>query len=96
MQAVKRLSAIVAIAALYAVSGTLLYRARASGVSPALHSDWLVFGVPALLAFVAFGAAFWRDRQPPRRLVTVGAIAAGLTIATAFAYLFFAFNYYGT
>jgi hypothetical protein len=50
---------IVAIELLYCILGLLLYRWRVIHHTRASDSDWIVFFVPACLAFIANTIVFW-------------------------------------
>jgi hypothetical protein len=92
---------LLGIGALHSVAGFLLYRARVLDKHPALHSDFIVFGLPALGAFLLYCMA-WRSagvlsqRQAAARTAGILAIAA-ISVLFSFAIsIILPFATYGT
>jgi len=88
------------IACLHCFVGVLVYRGRVVGKVPLLDSDFLVFVLPALLAAIGYGIAYWSTGVLHTRLVARLMSMVGISIvATVLSFLGFmliGFNRYGT
>jgi hypothetical protein len=89
-----------AIACLHCLVGVLMYRGRVVGKVPFLESDFLVFALPALLAAIGYGIAYWSTGALHTRLVArlmslvgISVVATGLSF---WVFMLIAFNKYGT
>ena len=91
---------IVAIGCLHCIGGVLLYRGRVVNQLPMLESDLLVFDLPALIALIAYGIAFWSNgflrAKPALRIVIMLGVSLLATCLSSWLFMLIAFNKYGT
>ena len=80
--------------------GFLLYQGRIQNKHSLFHSDFVVFGLPMLLALCAY--TFLIRREVISRLSTASPTSIGLALAliptaiSSIVFLYIAFNRYGT
>jgi len=96
----KQLLVVLSIAAAYVVTGIVLYRQRATSVAKVWDSDFLVFALSSVIAFVAFTSVLWPRGTPPSSAVGAKvravALAALATAISCWVYISIAFTRYGT
>jgi hypothetical protein len=95
------IAAIVAVVVAHSALQFWLYRERVVSRSSIAQADWIVFGLPNLLAMLAFAVIFWALVRREKWAVTWKfALVIALTITaifiSAFISLFISINTYGT
>jgi len=90
----------VVIGCLHCVVSVLLYRGMVVNQLPILQSELLVFGVPSLIALIAYGTVFWLSgflqAKPVLRLAIMLGFSLLATCLSSWLFMLVAFNSYGT
>ncbi len=91
---------ILIVAVIYVLASAVLYHAGVKNVSPVFHNDFVVFGIPAVLALDGFVYITWKAMPIQfglaRRLATVLLLSVfALVVSWCFAG-FIIFNLWGS
>ena len=90
----------IVIAILHCGIGLALYRGRAHNAAPIFQSDFIVFIVPILIAFVLYCLVFWSSffwqSKPVVRYVVMCCFAVFSAFLSFWFSIVVAFNKYGT